>query len=104
VSPDFQPPVEQAAREVEKLPACENCDCTDENACLDPMTGESCFWVEGFAGHLCSACARRILIFVAERSPGIPEEFGPALRVYYNRCVGAQARIEAEPLVKLVGA
>jgi hypothetical protein len=37
---------------------CEGCGCTDTDACLDPATGETCFWVEGFDGDICSICFR----------------------------------------------
>lgn len=37
---------------------CEGCACTDDNACLDPDTGEPCFWVTDYAGDLCSVCAK----------------------------------------------
>lgn len=33
---------------------CRGCGCTDDNACLDPATGEACHWI---APNLCSACA-----------------------------------------------
>jgi len=51
---------------------CVGCGCTDDDACLDPETGEPCFWLEGFAGdcqdpastavaYICSVCGRRML-------------------------------------------
>lgn len=36
---------------------CRVCGCTDDNACLDAVTNEPCFWVED---DLCSACWRKI--------------------------------------------
>ena len=33
---------------------CSECGCTDDEACVDPLTGESCFWAEP---NLCSSCA-----------------------------------------------
>jgi len=35
-------------------PCCRVCGCTDEDACMNPITGCPCFWVEE---DLCSACA-----------------------------------------------
>ena len=32
---------------------CRICGCTDDDACLDPETGELCYWVEE---DLCSVC------------------------------------------------
>jgi len=44
------------------LRVCEGCGCTDRDACLDPATGEACYWVQGIfgdlGGNLCSACGR----------------------------------------------
>ncbi len=39
---------------------CEYCGCTDFAACLDPATGEGCYWVEEYEGDLCSVCALRL--------------------------------------------
>jgi len=33
---------------------CRVCGCSEDNACIDPDTGEPCYWVEP---DLCSACA-----------------------------------------------
>ena len=38
------------------LRVCEGCGCTDGDACLDPETGEPCYWIESFDGDLCSVC------------------------------------------------
>jgi hypothetical protein len=44
---------------------CVGCGCGDESACLDPVTGESCYWVDtggtGLPGCLCSVCAYRAI-------------------------------------------
>ena len=36
---------------------CRLCGCTDDNACLEPETGETCHWVEP---DLCSACSAQV--------------------------------------------
>ncbi len=33
--------------------ACRVCGCTNDRACIDPRTGQPCYWVRPF---LCSAC------------------------------------------------
>lgn len=33
---------------------CRECGCTEDEACVDDVTGDPCFWVEP---DLCSACA-----------------------------------------------
>jgi len=43
------------------LRVCEGCGCTDDDACLDPETGEACYWVEAYDGDLCSVCARIVI-------------------------------------------
>jgi len=67
---------------------CESCRCTDPHACLDPVTGQGCYWIEGFSGHLCSTCARLILVTASE-NPVIDPEWGPALRITMNRLLSA---------------
>jgi hypothetical protein len=40
--------------------SCIGCGCTDSNACVDPLTGETCAWVDCDTGPLCSFCAESI--------------------------------------------
>lgn len=37
--------------------SCIVCGCTDDNACVDPVTDEPCHWV---APRLCSACRAKV--------------------------------------------
>lgn len=46
--------------------SCRVCGCTDDRACVDPVTGEPCHWVED---DLCSACAEREYVEQLERDP-----------------------------------
>jgi hypothetical protein len=39
-----------------RVQRCRVCGCTEENACIDPDTGEPCYWVEP---DLCSVCAEK---------------------------------------------
>jgi hypothetical protein len=39
------------------LRTCAGCGCTDNNACIDPETGEPCAWAEGVDIDICTRCA-----------------------------------------------
>jgi hypothetical protein len=36
---------------------CSECGCTDDTPCIDPLTGETCYWIVGNNVPVCSACA-----------------------------------------------
>lgn len=40
---------------------CRECGCTEDEACVDDVTGDPCFWVEP---DLCSACAEDVELVV----------------------------------------
>ena len=52
---------------------CEGCGCTDDDACLDPETGEACYWVEAYDGDLCSVCGRIALAMTPELHSGMTD-------------------------------
>lgn len=42
---------------------CSACGCTDRSPCVNLLTGERCVWIDGYAGNLCSECARTMRPF-----------------------------------------
>jgi hypothetical protein len=82
---------------------CVGCGCTDENACIDPVTGEPCYWVDtggtGLRGDLCSVCAYRA---IEETSLGLEqtdEEFVSLMHGALER--GFTKRDSNAPLVEI---
>ncbi len=85
---------------------CLVCGCTDEAACVDAATGETCAWIEiapgvtAFNGRaLCSFCAEENPAVIAEMAGS---EFQAALHDALDRGLGKPTDSERnEPLVEV---
>ena len=66
-------PVDDDAYEPGEL-ACAWCGCTEENACIDEDTGETCAWADGGVGEpaCCTFCALMISRGQELNDPGNP--------------------------------